>query len=272
MSTRKPAISNRRHLAICWTVLAPLAGCLAMAQDRTPPAAFSSQEMNQHRVPPLREIHTGGSTRGSITVRIVVSPLGVVESATAVDGPAELFAQAEKLERGRKFEPFQKNGAAVRAAGEDYVMILPLEQWGSHAPFPAVKNMATLRMTLTRSACFGSCPAYRLEIRGDGAVQFEGQAHVQALGIQKENISKEAVAELLAAFRRADFFSLQDRYATPITDIPTFTVSLEFDGLKKSVVDHYGLAAGMPEAVADLEEAFDRLAGTVKWLRGPAVH
>jgi len=27
----------------------------------------------------------------------------------------------------------------------------------------------------------------------------------------------------------------------------------------------------MPEAAADLEEAFDRLADTVRWLRGPAV-
>jgi hypothetical protein len=228
-------------------------------------------DINRHRAQPIREIHIAGSTRGTITMRVVVSPLGVVESATALDGPSEFFAQAEKLERDRKFAPFQQHGAAVRATEQDFVMVLPLEQWGKRAPFPDVQNMATLRMTLARSMCLGPCPAYTVEIRGDGTVQFEGLAHVDAMGSHSDRISRDAAAELLAAFRRADFFSLQDEYAAMVADIPTFTVSIEFDGRKKSVRDHMGLSMGMPEAAADLEEAFDRLADTVRWLRGPAV-
>jgi len=257
--------------AICFTAIASLAGGAAVARDGAPPVAFSQGDIDQHRVQPIREIHTSGSTRGTVTVRVVVSTLGVVESATAVEGPQEFFAQAEKLESGRKFAPFQKDGAPVRATGEDYVMVLPLEQWGARAPFPDVQNMATLRMTLARSMCLGHCPAYTVEIRGDGAVQFEGLAHVDAMGKHSDRISRNAASELLAAFQRADFFSLKDEYVAAITDIPSFTVSIEFDGRKKSVLDHYGLSVGMPEAVADLEEAFDRLANTVRWLRGPAV-
>jgi len=257
--------------AICFTAIASLAGGAAVAQDGAAPVAFPQQDINQHRVQPIREIHTAGSARGTVTVRVVISTLGVVESATAVDGPPEFFGQAEKLERGRKFAPFQKNGAPVRSTGEDYVMVLPPEQWGAHTQFPAVQNMATLRMTLARSMCLGPCPSYTVEIRGDGTVQFEGLAHVDAMGKHSDRISRDAVTELLAAFQRADFFSLKNEYAAAITDIPSFTVSIEFDGRKKSVLDHYGLSVGMPEAVADLEEAFDRLANTVRWLRGPAV-
>jgi hypothetical protein len=257
---------NRRW-TICWTALAALASRSAAAQDATAPLAVSPREVNDHRIPPIREIHTAGSTRGTITLHVVISPLGIVETATAVDGPSEFFLEAEKLERDRKFAPFLKKGAAVRAAGQDYIMVLPLEQWGTHSPFPAVKNMATLRMTLTRSMCLGACPAYTVEIRGDGTVQFEGQAHVRVMGKRSDRVSSDAVAELLAAFRRADFFSLKEQYAAAITDFPSFTVSIEVDGQRKSVRDYLGLSVGMPEAVADLEEAFDRLAGTDKWLR-----
>jgi len=115
--------------------------------------------------------------------------------------------------------------------------------------------------------CLGACPAYTVEIRGDGTVQFEGQAHVRVMGKRSDRVSSDAVAELLAAFRRADFFSLKEQYAAAITDFPSFTVSIEVDGQRKSVRDYLGLSVGMPEAVADLEEAFDRLAGTDKWLR-----
>jgi len=255
--------------AIRLIVIAALAAT-ALAQGGAAPVAFPERDINQHRVQPFREIHTASATRGNVTVRVVITPLGTVESAKAVDGPHEFFAEAEKLERARKFTPFQQNGAAVRATGQDSVMVLPMEQWGERTPFPAVQNMATLRMTLSRSMCLGPCPAYTVEIRGDGTVQFEGLAHVSAMGKHSDRISRDAVAELLGAFRRADFFSLKDKYDARINDIPTFTVSIEFDGRKKSVYDCYGLSVGMPEAVADLEEAFDRLADTGKWLRGPA--
>jgi hypothetical protein len=225
--------------------------------------------MNDHLVRPFRDIHTAGAVRGDVTLHVVVSPAGVVESATAVKGPTEFFAAAETLERGRAFTPFLKDGKAVRAAGEDTISVWPLEQWGTRTPFPDVGNMATLRMTMTRSMCFGPCPAYTVAVRGDGAVEFEGQANVHAMGKRSGHISRDAVAEMLAAFRRADFFSLKDQYAGSITDMPSFTVSLEFDGRKKAVRDYLGLSVGMPEGVADLEEAFDRLAGTAKWLRAP---
>ena len=139
-----------------------------------------------------------------------------------------------------------------------------------HVPFPDVKDMSTLRMTLTRSMCYGLCPAYTVEVSGDGAVQFTGRRYVRSLGSRRRHISPGAITKLLAEFRRADFFSLKDSYSSMDTDLPSYTGSMEFDGRKKSVRDYAGRPVGMPEAVTLLEQAIDRLAGAGKWIGSPA--
>ncbi len=70
--------------------------------------------------------------------------------------------------------------------------------------------------------------------------------------------SREAVADLFAAFRNADYFSLKDEYISAITDHPTVYTSIEFDGQKKAVKDYVGFTAGMPEIVDELERKIDR--------------
>jgi hypothetical protein len=130
--------------------------------------------------------------------------------------------------------------------------------------------MKTLRMTLTREGCLGSCSDYTVDVQGDGAVLFTGRFFVRRPGNHRSHISPGAVAELLAQFRRADFFSLRDSYDAGVLDFPQYTVSIEFDGHKKSVSDSVGPWAGMPDAVTDLEKAIDRLAATGQWVRRPA--
>ena len=58
---------------------------------------------------------------------------------------------------------------------------------------------------------------------------------------------------MLAAFRRADFFSLRDAYVGPITDSERYVVSIEFDGRKKTVDEYAGFWAGKPDALDALE-------------------
>jgi ankyrin repeat protein len=74
------------------------------------------------------------------------------------------------------------------------------------------------------------------------------------------------VIKLLEAFRNADYFSLKDGYSQFVTDVPTYTTAIEFDGGKKSVGDYVGAGGGMPDIVTELEDEIDELAGTEKWL------
>ena len=137
-------------------------------------------------------------------------------------------------------------------------------------PFPAIRHWRSLVIVLERGMCFGTCPVYRVEIHGNGKVVFIGHRFVAKMGTYETRISQRAVRRLFAKFRRADYFSLLDKYRAHATDLPTFTTSLTFDGHEKTVVDYGGHMIGMPEVVSDLEIAIDDAAGTQRWIKSPA--
>lgn len=235
---------------------------------------IDGRELRNHRVEPVKSIHANlppaEFLHDTVTLRVIVDTAGNVESAQAINGPSEFFAQAEDIEHQRKFKPFEKDGVPVRASLDDYVSIFPPEQWGDTSiPFPEIKDWKSLRIRLKRTLCYGPCPAYSVEVSGDGSVDFDGVSNVFIVGHYQARISDEAVRELVAAFRRANYFSLKDRYAAPITDNPTYTISIQFDGITKSVTDYAGVLVGMPEVVEDLESTIDRIAGTEKWIKHP---
>jgi hypothetical protein len=255
-------------------VVSVAVGCTALAgAQQTAPTEFPEAEVMSHRIWPVKSIHTGNPPanfllQGYVMLQVIVTPAGKVESADPIEGPKEFFSEAQALEMEREFEPFEKDGLPVTASIHDYVRILPPEQWAAkEVPFPAIKDWNSLHITLDRTGCLGSCPSYSVEIRGDGSVTFNGRDFVRMKGVQQETISKQAVADLLDEFRRADYFSLKDRYETSVTDIATYTTSIAFDGHKKQVVDYMGLRSGMPEAVVMVERSIDEAANSDQWVK-----
>lgn len=137
-------------------------------------------------------------------------------------------------------------------------------------PFPEMRDSNTLKFTLERGSCMGSCPVYSLEIDGDGTVRYNGIDYVAIRGRHVAKISAAAVHDLYAAFQKADFFWLMDEYTANITDNPEMRVGISFDGRSKQVVDYVGLAIGMPREVADLENRIDAVAQVNVWTDGNA--
>ena len=142
-----------------------------------------------------------------------------------------------------------------------------------------------VEISLTRSACYGACPAYEVTIHGDGLVhfttgggpvdevdkvhrQFSRMRGVLLMGTHEDRIGPEAVQALLKQFEAVDFWQLKDEYRTFVTDNPTQVLSLTVGERRKSVIDYVGTEAGMPKAVRDLEAAVDRAAGTERWVKG----
>jgi hypothetical protein len=127
-------------------------------------------------------------------------------------------------------------------------------------------------VTLLRTECFGSCPAYKVTIEGDGTVTYEGRAFVAVEGLQTAQIDPEEVRELVDGFYDIDYFSLQDRYECPVTDLPTAVTALSIGEDSKNVSD-YGLGYGdascaAPQELVELEERIDEVAGSARWVEG----
>jgi hypothetical protein len=138
-----------------------------------------------------------------------------------------------------------------------------------HLAMPRIRDWSSLKITLTRSICFGSCPAYTVEIDGDGTVIYNGERFVAETGERAAHISRHKVRALYNAFRKAQFFWLFGKYQAHITDFPSYTVSIAYDGHEKKVLDYAGPHIGMPQAVVDLELLIDKTAGTDRWIKAP---
>ena len=121
---------------------------------------------------------------------------------------------------------------------------------------------------LERSECYGVCPAYAVEIGGDGAVEYDGKAFVAARGRVSTRVDRAAVASLLERFDRAGFFRLEweDPCNRMATDNPTSTLTLVHGGRKRTIADYHGNEC-MPPVLRELEDEVDRVAQTTRWVK-----
>ncbi len=129
-----------------------------------------------------------------------------------------------------------------------------------------VTDWNSLRIAIVRSPCFGACPAYQVEVRGDGHVRYCGRGFVKADGERTRAIPTEAVRALFSQFVQADYFSMSDSYDDRSADGPTTQLVVMVDGKMKCVFDRGGRAVGMPPVVANLQRAIEEAAGSDEWV------
>jgi hypothetical protein len=134
-----------------------------------------------------------------------------------------------------------------------------------HTNFPEIRDFKSLRMNLDRTGCFGTCPQYSIEVRGDGDVTYDGSWYAKYCGQWRGTIPVSSVRELVAQFRATDYFRLNREYLVDGTDLPTYTTAIAFDNIGKCIADYGGNLVGMPASVRKLEDAIDRLAGPEHW-------
>lgn len=130
-----------------------------------------------------------------------------------------------------------------------------------------------IQITLERTICFGRCPSYRLTIKADGTVTYEGWQFVKVEGTRGKKIPVAKVQELVRAFTEIDFFNLKEVYDSEInadgsmttaTDMPMIITSLTLNGRSKRVEDSFGA----PQKLRALEKKIDQVAGTSMWVSG----
>jgi hypothetical protein len=139
-------------------------------------------------------------------------------------------------------------------------------------------------ITLERTGCLGSCPAYTLAVSADGSVVFSaaysnGANQWKRTGIIKAHIDQERIKELLDAFDRARFFSLQDCYSDESDTCSyiqgnhaTIYTSIHIDGQQKSVTHlsrYIDIDRRLFPSLSDLsvlEAQIDGIVNTKQWM------
>lgn len=245
----------------------------AAGQSTSSLPSFDYEAARSHEIKPHRQnVPIDGLTFGSnqLHLKLTVSPTGeVVQSeASGQESDMRFWPQAQDVVNRWSFTPFEVDGKAVTAQVEEYINLVPPERTpAKHVEPPVLRPNSSISIELSRSGCYGTCPAYKVSVSTSG-VAFDGEGFTVASGHHIGKVDPTEVRELARQFVEADFFSMEDEYAASITDSPTYILSVSIDGRQKRVLDYVGVRAGMPEEISDLEEAVDELAHSSYWTEG----
>jgi ankyrin repeat protein len=230
--------------------------------------AARTHELKPHRrTIPLDGVRPGFN---QLHLKLTVSPTGAVMDVDANGDKDALkfWPQVEGEVRQWKFTPFEQNGNPVMAEIEEYIDLVPPERLPKkHVIPPDIHPDSKISISLERSGCYGSCPSYTVTVGSEG-IGFEGNYYVVATGKHRAGTDAKEVRQFAARFVRADFYSMEPKYVASVTDCPTYVLSIDIDGRKKSVEDYVGEWEGMPAVISDLEAEVDSFAKTERWIAG----
>ena len=121
-------------------------------------------------------------------------------------------------------------------------------------------------ITLDQGPSFGSCPGYRLTLRGDGTVVYEADDFVKGKRVERKKIPQAKVRELIAEFVAAGYFSLRESYSQmDCTCQSWITTSITIGNVQKSITRYSGDLSA-PKALCDLENKIDEIANSAQWV------
>jgi hypothetical protein len=120
--------------------------------------------------------------------------------------------------------------------------------------------------TLQRTACFGTCPVYKVTLYTDGRVVFEGEHFIKARGRHEGLATPAAIAAVRKAVADANYLALDEHYdCYEVTDNPSANTSFNDAGHHKSITHYYGCPKA-PKGLFTVEHAIDEAAQVEKWV------
>jgi hypothetical protein len=128
---------------------------------------------------------------------------------------------------------------------------------------------SNLEISLERTVCYGVCPAYKVTLRGDGTVLYDGDKFVKVHGKVTDHVAPADVEALAQAFADAGFDKLNvpDPCSKGIaTDNPTNRLTVVRGGKRRTVEHYLGNQCAPPE-LSKLADAVDKTAHTDRWIR-----
>ena len=134
-------------------------------------------------------------------------------------------------------------------------------------PAPAVAGHVLLA-SLQRGACYGTCPIYTVTVYRDGKVEYDGEEYVKKKGKATGTVTPAQMAALDKLFTDDHYLAYNTEYTHyDVTDNPSAkTAYRPLGATKTKTVDHYYGDMKAPESLSKLEEQFDTIVQTDRWI------
>ena len=122
---------------------------------------------------------------------------------------------------------------------------------------------------MSRTGCFGTCPAYSVEVDVSGHVTYRGESFVLTGGTATAQLRPEALRDLRLAIAEARFETIPTECGPAATDNPGANITVADGHEPRTVWDDAGCLV-RTKTLVRLEHEIDRIVGTETWTGSPA--
>ncbi len=113
----------------------------------------------------------------------------------------------------------------------------------------------SLFLTMERTPCFGECPSYKISISSTGNVTYEGFRFAPKEGKHTKKLSTTQLNEIQSQIDALKIFDMEDKYDSPVTDIPSVHLLIVYNNQKKKILDR----VNGPKELKQFEKLIDHL-------------
>lgn len=133
-------------------------------------------------------------------------------------------------------------------------------------------------VTLERTQCFGSCPAYRVTLTGAGEVEYEGKALVKVTGVRRTTLPQEEVLKIVNELLRVRIFDAAPEYDSQdsinsndgnltlgsivVSDLSSIYLQLRIGTHAKRV----RLYSNVPKELGAIPDLIDQVTNVEQWI------
>lgn len=83
--------------------------------------------------------------------------------------------------------------------------------------------------------CYGTCPVYVVSLDHRGRFTWDGEYFVPVIGRHEGDLSRSLFTALARMIDDYGFFGWDDEYVEPVTDVPETILTVEREGVTKTV-------------------------------------
>jgi hypothetical protein len=121
---------------------------------------------------------------------------------------------------------------------------------------------------MKRGACYGSCPVFTVEVRGDGRVIYDGELYVHAIGRREKTLPRAEVTKLFHALAARHLGDVRwDATCPHATDHPSVDLTLEFAGEEAHIHHDFGDSCAPNDVLRPTYALIEEAAGVGDWVK-----
>jgi hypothetical protein len=126
---------------------------------------------------------------------------------------------------------------------------------------PSAQHESSI-IILERTACYGTCPVYKIQLESNGRAYLTNTRFVEPLGIFQGVASEPKIESIFKTFQTVSWEQYQDKYDENVSDLPTAILTWYHSGYKKVIE----LRSNYPSEFDVLLKMIDELKAEIEWV------